>query len=78
MDPVRATDALLALVQADGRIWCGPTTWAGETAMRISVSSWRTTLEDGALAADVLLELAGTVRQASRRALKGWVPPWKG
>ena len=35
----RRTDALIAAIQADGRIWCGPTQWGGETAMRISVSS---------------------------------------
>jgi len=33
------TERLLAEIQADGRIWCGPTVWSGETAMRISVSS---------------------------------------
>jgi glutamate/tyrosine decarboxylase-like PLP-dependent enzyme len=53
------TEALIAAVQADGRIWCGPTQWDGATAMRISVSSWKTDLDDAALAADVILELAG-------------------
>ncbi|HWJ80928.1 MAG TPA: pyridoxal-dependent decarboxylase [Nocardioides sp.] len=54
-----ATTALLERVHADGRIWCGPTTWQGEPAIRVSVSSWRTTRDDARLAADVLLELAG-------------------
>ena len=57
----RRTAALIAAIQADGRIWCGPTQWDGETAMRISVSSWKTDLADAALAADVILELAGAL-----------------
>ncbi len=50
------TAALIAAVQADGRIWCGPTMWLGEPAMRISVSSWKTTVDDARRAADVILE----------------------
>ena len=56
-DPAR-TEALIAEIQADGRIWCGPTQWIGGTAMRISVSSWKTTVEDGERAADVIIECA--------------------
>jgi glutamate/tyrosine decarboxylase-like PLP-dependent enzyme len=55
------TEALVAAIQADGRIWCGPTRWRGEPALRISVSSWRTTLADAELAADVILECASEV-----------------
>lgn len=40
------TRAVIARVQADGTCWCGATVWQGETAMRISVSSWATTEED--------------------------------
>lgn len=53
-----STDRLLEAVQHDGRIWCGATQWNGETAMRISVSSWKTTLDDAARAADVIIECA--------------------
>ena len=59
----RRTAALIAAVQDDGRIWCGPTQWDGETAMRISVSSWKTDLADAALAADVIVELAGALAE---------------
>jgi glutamate/tyrosine decarboxylase-like PLP-dependent enzyme len=59
--PRRRTTALIAAVQDDGRTWCGPTQWNGETAMRISMSSWKTDLADAALAADVILELAGAL-----------------
>jgi glutamate/tyrosine decarboxylase-like PLP-dependent enzyme len=40
------TLATIARVQEDGTCWCGPTQWQGQTAMRISVSSWATTRED--------------------------------
>ena len=44
-DPDR-TDAVIAAVQQDGTCWCGPTTWHGIRAMRVSVSGWCTTDED--------------------------------
>jgi glutamate/tyrosine decarboxylase-like PLP-dependent enzyme len=44
-DPDR-TDAVIAAVQRDGTCWCGPTTWHGRRAMRVSVSGWCTTEED--------------------------------
>lgn len=53
-----ATAALVAEIQADGRIWCGPTQWRGATAMRVSVSSWKTTPVDARRAADVIAECA--------------------
>jgi glutamate/tyrosine decarboxylase-like PLP-dependent enzyme len=40
------TRAVIAAIQDDGTCWCGPTIWHEQTAMRISVSSWRTTDED--------------------------------
>jgi glutamate/tyrosine decarboxylase-like PLP-dependent enzyme len=58
------TEALIAEIQADGRIWCGPTQWDDATAMRISVSSWKTDLDDAAFAADVILECASRVHVA--------------
>ena len=53
-----ATEALITAIQRDGRIWCGPTTWQGRTAMRLSVSSWRTRPEEAAAAARIIIELA--------------------
>ncbi len=44
-DPGR-TDAIIAAVQNDGTCWCGPTTWRGRRAMRVSVSCWNTTEAD--------------------------------
>jgi glutamate/tyrosine decarboxylase-like PLP-dependent enzyme len=40
------TDAVIGAVQADGTCWCGPTTWQGHRAMRVSVSGWATTEDD--------------------------------
>jgi glutamate/tyrosine decarboxylase-like PLP-dependent enzyme len=49
-DDPSAADALtrdvVARVQADGTCWLGGTTWHGVAAMRVSVSSWRTTEAD--------------------------------
>jgi glutamate/tyrosine decarboxylase-like PLP-dependent enzyme len=56
------TEALIAEIQSDGRIWCGPTEWGGTTAMRISVSSWKTGIDDATFAADVILDCASRVR----------------
>ena len=55
------TERLIAEIQRDGRIWCGPTQWNGETAMRISVSSWKTTLDDAREAADVITACAAAI-----------------
>jgi glutamate/tyrosine decarboxylase-like PLP-dependent enzyme len=40
------TDEVIAAVQDDGTCWCGPTTWQGVRAMRVSVSGWSTTDDD--------------------------------
>ncbi len=40
------TDAVVAEVQRDGTCWCGPTTWHGRRAMRVSVCNWATQDED--------------------------------
>ena len=51
----QATLALVAAVQRDGTCWCGPTTWQGRPAMRISVSGWATTDDDIAASADAII-----------------------
>ncbi len=40
------TDQVIGAVQDDGTCWCGPTTWQGVRAMRVSVSGWSTTEAD--------------------------------
>jgi glutamate/tyrosine decarboxylase-like PLP-dependent enzyme len=55
------TDTVIAAVQDDGTCWCGPTTWRGRKAMRVSVSGWNTT-ED-----DIDKSVAAVVRACARR-----------
>jgi glutamate/tyrosine decarboxylase-like PLP-dependent enzyme len=62
-DPA-TTERLIEAIQVDGRVWCGPTQWQGATAMRISVSSWKTTFDDAAHAASVIVELANDLDEA--------------
>ena len=64
LDDGPTTDRLIAEVQRDGRVWCGPTQWQGATAMRISVSSWRTTSDDVGTAVEAILDCAALVRGA--------------
>jgi glutamate/tyrosine decarboxylase-like PLP-dependent enzyme len=45
-DDDAVTKDVIARVQAGGAAWFGGTSWAGRTAMRISVSSWRTGPDD--------------------------------
>jgi glutamate/tyrosine decarboxylase-like PLP-dependent enzyme len=59
------TAQVIEEIQAEGTCWCGPTLWQGHTAMRISVSSWRTT-ED-----DVDRSLAAIVRVAAHVSAGG-------
>ena len=40
------TKRVLKAVQDDGTCWCSTSSWDGQTAMRISVSSWATTDDD--------------------------------
>jgi glutamate/tyrosine decarboxylase-like PLP-dependent enzyme len=46
VDAGERTGKLIEAVQQDGTCWCGPTTWHGRSAMRISVSGWNTTESD--------------------------------
>ncbi len=52
------TRAVIAAVQADGTCWAGGTTWHGMAAMRISVSSWKTTEKDIDRSAEAILRCA--------------------
>jgi glutamate/tyrosine decarboxylase-like PLP-dependent enzyme len=40
------TLSVIKRIQEEGTCWCGSTVWQGKTAMRISVSSWMTTVAD--------------------------------
>lgn len=60
------TRRVIAGIQADGTCWCGGTVWQGQTAMRISVSSWATTAEDIELSLAAMLRVAQEVENNSR------------
>jgi glutamate/tyrosine decarboxylase-like PLP-dependent enzyme len=57
-DP-ETTTRVISEIQADGTCWCGGTVWQGQTAMRISVSSWATTDEDVEQSLEAMLRIAG-------------------
>jgi glutamate/tyrosine decarboxylase-like PLP-dependent enzyme len=52
------TRRIIEAIQADGSCWCGGTVWHGNTAMRISVSSWATTKDDVKCSLDAMLRIA--------------------
>jgi len=52
------TNRIIKKIQEDGTCWCGGTVWKGITAMRISVSSWMTTVEDVERCADTIALIA--------------------
>ena len=56
-DPQK-TQRVIKAVQQDGTCWCGGTVWQGQTAMRISVSSWATTKTDVERSLEALLRIA--------------------
>jgi glutamate/tyrosine decarboxylase-like PLP-dependent enzyme len=56
------TRDVIDAIQKDGTCWCGATVWQGQTAMRISVSSWATTDEDVELSLAAMIRAADAVR----------------
>jgi glutamate/tyrosine decarboxylase-like PLP-dependent enzyme len=67
-DDDELTRATIAAVQEDGTCWLSGTVWQGKAAMRISVSSWRTSDDDVERSAAAILEAAATAAGASLRA----------
>jgi glutamate/tyrosine decarboxylase-like PLP-dependent enzyme len=56
--PPEMTRRVIDAVQADGTCWAGVTVWQGRTAMRISVSSWATTIHDVERSAAAIIRIA--------------------
>jgi glutamate/tyrosine decarboxylase-like PLP-dependent enzyme len=52
------TNRIITKIQEDGTCWCGGTIWKGQTAMRISVSSWMTTAEDIERCSQAIIRIA--------------------
>ena len=52
------TNQIISKIQEDGTCWCGGTVWKGKTAMRISVSSWMTTVKDIEISSATIIRIA--------------------
>ena len=65
-DDDETTRDVVRRVQEDGTCWLGATDWQGRAAMRISVSSFRTTAEDVERSAAAILEAAAAVSGSLR------------
>jgi glutamate/tyrosine decarboxylase-like PLP-dependent enzyme len=55
------TQRVIQAVQQDGTCWCGGTIWQGRAAMRISVSSWKTTAADVEQSLEAILRVAAKI-----------------
>ena len=54
----KTTQRIIRAIQEDGTCWCGGTVWHGETAMRISISSWATTEADVERSVSAIIRIA--------------------
>ena len=61
-------ERIIAAIQQDGTCWCGGTSWQGNIAMRISVSSWATTLEDAERSAAAMIRVARGLGRTGNQA----------
>jgi glutamate/tyrosine decarboxylase-like PLP-dependent enzyme len=57
------TRRVIEEVAKEGTCWCGGTQWHGQTAMRISVSSWATTEDDVERSLSAILKIAKSGRR---------------
>ena len=53
------TNRVVSEIQTEGTCWCGGTVWQGQTAMRISVSSWASTDADIERSLEAMIRVAG-------------------
>jgi glutamate/tyrosine decarboxylase-like PLP-dependent enzyme len=58
------TNRVIAEIQTEGTCWCGGTIWQGQTAMRVSVSSWATTDADVERSLEAMIRIAGNDDEA--------------
>src|SRR5262249_8507434 len=62
------TRDVIRRIQEEGTCWCGGTVWQGKTAMRISVSSWATTVADVDRSLEAILRAAAESNSHAMRA----------
>jgi 7-keto-8-aminopelargonate synthetase-like enzyme len=55
------TNRMIAALQEEGTFWAGSTVWQGQSAMRISVSSWATTEADIDRSLEAIKRLAAKI-----------------
>jgi glutamate/tyrosine decarboxylase-like PLP-dependent enzyme len=60
------TRRIISELQDEGTCWCGGTEWHGQTAMRISVSSWATRDEDVERSLAAILRISKSRRPSPR------------
>jgi glutamate/tyrosine decarboxylase-like PLP-dependent enzyme len=60
------TNGTMQRVQRGGVLWCGGATWKGRSAIRVSVSCWRTTEEDVAACVRAFVEAREAQRSGTR------------
>jgi aromatic-L-amino-acid decarboxylase len=65
------TDEVIRRVQLDGACWCGGTVWKGQTAIRISVSSFLTTPDDVEASVRAIKAAALSVQEDKACAIPG-------
>ena len=63
------TRRVIAALQREGTCWCGETVWQGQTAMRISVSSWATTDDDVERSIEAMVRVARAHGGGTREAV---------
>ncbi len=63
------TRRVIAAIQEDGTCWCGGTVWQGQTAMRISVSSWATTDVDVDRSLEAMIRVAGVYAKREQKVV---------
>ena len=62
----------IVALQRESTCWCGPTTWRGRRAMRISISNWSTTEADVDRSVAAVLAVAqASAHQPKRRPQAG-------
>jgi glutamate/tyrosine decarboxylase-like PLP-dependent enzyme len=59
------TNRVVSEIQREGTCWCGGTIWQGQTAMRVSVSSWATTDADVERSLEAMIRIAGRQNESS-------------
>jgi glutamate/tyrosine decarboxylase-like PLP-dependent enzyme len=65
-DHDRRTNEVIAAILATGEAFFGGTTWRGRRAMRVSVSSWRTSEEDVDRVVEAVAKVLGVQARATR------------